>query len=270
MCALRGNIQGTTKPFMVLSFLTILAVATTLTVNRAYSNSTVGLVCVSAVANSCPAAPAVFTADPGSQLRVRVVTQSIDAFDSYSVAVGVNQSILKVASVDATGGLLQNLHYMICTGENGDPCGYWLGLGPGDVRVSASGMVTQAPTTGLLFTLTYIVLARTAASPIVLFDQVSPSGWSCGCALFSNSVAQKGFMSDVQGGSFANPPRNQPLIGDMNHDCVVNILDIGIIARAFDLREASNLWNPKADLNHDGMVNILDVAMAGMHFDQRC
>ncbi len=77
-------------------------------------------------------------------------------------------------------------------------------------------------------------------------------------------------MSNVQGGSFANPSTSDPLVGDLDHDCVVDILDIAIIAHAFGSTPGSSMWNPDADLNHDGMVNILDVAMAGFHFGQKC
>ena len=270
MLALQGNIQRTLRPFLVSLFLAILALAKTIPVNQGYSTSIAGVACVSAVTTSCPTTPPILTAAPGSQLTVRVVIQGSDAFDSYSVAIGTNQSILKVASIDATGGLLQKLNYVICTGQQGDPCAYWLGLGPGDVRVYGSGNVTQAPTTGLLFTITYNVLERAASSPIVLFDQVSPSGWSCECALLSDSVTRNSFTSSVQGGSFATPSVNHPLVGDVNHDCVVNILDMAIIALSFGSTPGSNKWNPNADLNHDGMVNMVDVGMAAFHFGQRC
>ncbi len=269
MLALERNVRRTVRPFFVFSLLAILAVTTAIPVNQGHS-STVGLVCTSTVATSCPANPATFTADLGTQLTVRVVIQSSDGFDSYSVAVGVNQSLLKVASIDATGGLLQNLNYMICTGQQGDPCAYWLGLGTGDVRVSASGAVTQAPTNGLLFTITYSVLARTTGSPIAVFDQVSPSGWSCECALLSNSVTRNSFTSNVQGGNIVSPPTNDPLVGDLDHDCVVDIHDAAIIAYAFGSTPASSNWNPAADLNHDGTVSIIDAAMLAFNFGQRC
>ncbi len=268
--ALQGNVKRTLRPFLTSLLLAILSLATTLPVNQAHSNSTVGLVCVSTVTTSCPATLPTFTADPGSQLTVRVVIQGSDAFDSYSVAIGANQSILKVASIDATGGMLQNLNYMICTGQQSDPCAYWLGLGPGDVRVSASGTVTQAPTTGLLFTVTYNVLARTAGSPVVLFDQVSPSGPSCECALLSNSVTRNSFMSSVQGASFANPSMSGSLVGDVDNDCVVDIRDAAIIAYAFGATPVSSNWIPAADLNRDGIVSIIDAAMLAFNFGQRC
>jgi hypothetical protein len=48
------------------------------------------------------------------------------------------------------------------------------------------------------------------------------------------------------------------LIGDINGDGVVNILDAILLANAFGSVPGNSNWNPKADLNGDGVVNILD------------
>src|SRR2546426_9667392 len=171
-----------------------------------------GLVCVSPVAYSCPFGQPIYTGRPGTELHVNVVVQGAEPFDAYSVVIGVNSSILQPVSVNATGGLLPNINSMICTGGQSDPCAHWLGLGPGDVRVAGWGSVTnttgvdftvsssgsisnQSVTTGLLFTITYEVRVETKGTQIVLFDQVSPSGWSCACALFSNSAKGESFQS---------------------------------------------------------------------------
>ncbi|MGA3191839.1 MAG: PKD domain-containing protein [Candidatus Bathyarchaeia archaeon] len=58
------------------------------------------------------------------------------------------------------------------------------------------------------------------------------------------------------------------LIGDLNGDGVVNILDAITFSNAFGATPSSSNWNPKADLNGDGVVNILDAIILANHFGQ--
>jgi hypothetical protein len=56
------------------------------------------------------------------------------------------------------------------------------------------------------------------------------------------------------------------LIGDLNGDGIVNILDAIILAKSFFSTPSSLNWNPNADINSDGVVNILDAIILGNHF----
>jgi hypothetical protein len=65
------------------------------------------------------------------------------------------------------------------------------------------------------------------------------------------------------------------IIGDINGDGTVNILDAILLANAFGSHgpnydylgePASPNWNPNADLNGDGIVNILDAILLANHF----
>ena len=47
---------------------------------------------------------------------------------------------------------------------------------------------------------------------------------------------------------------------DLNRDGKVNIIDISIVAKAFDSHPGHEGWNPDADLNHDEKINILDIS----------
>jgi hypothetical protein len=49
------------------------------------------------------------------------------------------------------------------------------------------------------------------------------------------------------------------LLGDVNEDGVVDLLDIVLIAEHFGSHEGEILYDPKYDLNSDGKIGILDL-----------
>ena len=58
------------------------------------------------------------------------------------------------------------------------------------------------------------------------------------------------------------------LVGDLNGDGVVNILDAIMLGTSFLTTPSSSNWNPNADLNGDSVVNILDAIILSNHFGQ--
>lgn len=61
------------------------------------------------------------------------------------------------------------------------------------------------------------------------------------------------------------------IVGDINGDCEVNILDaITLSLSCCSVRPDDSSWNPNADLNSDGVVNILDAILLGNHFLKKC
>jgi len=60
------------------------------------------------------------------------------------------------------------------------------------------------------------------------------------------------------------------LAGDVNGDCVVNIVDISLAGAAFGSTSSSPSWNAAADLNNDGVINILDLAIVATNFGRTC
>jgi len=56
------------------------------------------------------------------------------------------------------------------------------------------------------------------------------------------------------------------LLGDVDFNGRVEILDLSIIARAFGSSLGSPGWNPNADVNADGRVDIMDLALAAKNF----
>lgn len=58
------------------------------------------------------------------------------------------------------------------------------------------------------------------------------------------------------------------LLGDINADDAVNIIDIFIIAKAFATTPGHPRWNPNADLNDDLQVNIIDLSSAAQNYGE--
>jgi len=56
------------------------------------------------------------------------------------------------------------------------------------------------------------------------------------------------------------------MLGDVNRDAKVNILDISIIAKAFGKQQGDDYWNPHADLDDNGAINIIDISTAAREF----
>jgi hypothetical protein len=61
---------------------------------------------------------------------------------------------------------------------------------------------------------------------------------------------------------------NTVLLGDLNLDSIINILDAISAASAFGSRAGDPGWNEQADINRDGVVNILDVITLSNNFGQ--
>jgi hypothetical protein len=58
------------------------------------------------------------------------------------------------------------------------------------------------------------------------------------------------------------------VMGDINGDGTVNILDGVIISQAFTATPTDAWWNIKADLNHDGVIDVLDATRIGIHWGE--
>jgi len=60
------------------------------------------------------------------------------------------------------------------------------------------------------------------------------------------------------------------LMGDVNGDCVVDLLDLTSIALAFSSSPGDPNWNPEADLLEDGTINIVDLVTVVVNYDRTC
>ena len=59
------------------------------------------------------------------------------------------------------------------------------------------------------------------------------------------------------------------LIGDINGDDEVNILDAILLAKAYPSAPGDPNWNPNADLNESGNVDVLDAILLAKHFGDK-
>ncbi len=57
--------------------------------------------------------------------------------------------------------------------------------------------------------------------------------------------------------------------GDVNHDYIVDIMDLTLVAIAFSSRPGQPNWNSRADINRDGLVNIIDLVTVAIHLNQK-
>jgi len=99
-----------------------------------------------------------------------------------------------------------------------------------------------------------------------------------------NNTCEGNYWSDYGGTEFnnygigntpyvidANNQDNCPLmspymLGDVNHDAVVDIRDLAMIAKSFGTQLGDENWNCHADLDENGKIGILDVATAAKEF----
>ena len=59
------------------------------------------------------------------------------------------------------------------------------------------------------------------------------------------------------------------ILGDLNGDGIVDIVDVVTCALAFGSKPGDPNWNPVADLNNDGIIDIVDLVIIGIDFGKR-
>lgn len=60
----------------------------------------------------------------------------------------------------------------------------------------------------------------------------------------------------------------ETILGDVNGDGRVNIVDISLVAVSFKTEPGDTKWNPNADVNDDNKINIIDMSKVAIHFGE--
>jgi hypothetical protein len=77
---------------------------------------------------------------------------------------------------------------------------------------------------------------------------------------YDGILRPQGAGYDIGAYEHADSSTTSPLLGDINGDGMVNILDYTLLSNAF------GTTNPASDLNSDGTVNILDYTILSNNF----
>lgn len=91
---------------------------------------------------------------------------------------------------------------------------------------------------------------------------------------FTNSSAEPGtYLVDFYGVLETPSEVNEAffeiaILGDINCDGIINILDILEVVVAFGTKPGHLNWNALADLNQDGIIDIFDLVMIAIHFGE--
>jgi hypothetical protein len=87
-------------------------------------------------------------------------------------------------------------------------------------------------------------------------------------AIKGSKWLQKDVDVDASGGDVSGVTATL-LTGDVNNDNKVDIIDLGVLADAFNSTPTGSQWNANADLNGDDKVNILDLGLLADNFGKQ-
>jgi hypothetical protein len=122
---------------------------------------------------------------------------------------------------------------------------------PANVTIGTQ-QVTNLPPNGTL--LLRFLWNSAGAQPSHLYNITAVASTVLGEINITNNVMSSPVLVKVR------------LLGDVNDDGSVNILDAILEAKAFDSSPGDPNWNLAADVNNDGIVNILDTILIGECF----
>ena len=135
-----------------------------------------------------------------------------------------------------------------------------IGLSIPDLSTTAIGHALQQGQSILLGVKLDYGLDKTSQSvssfPRNYTDTASAAAWT-GASFTGTNFSATGSASFI---AYAK------LLGDVNSDGKIDIVDVAIIAHAFNTRPGDARWNASADLDNDSVVDINDVATVALYF----
>ena len=209
---------------LLILFALLLALAITPTQN-VKATATPGVVCIEDPGtpvnqgSNCDFGPSSFTG-PGpnatqvspTQIRIGVFIENSSSLNGFNITLFADHNFLRPAGVDLVGSVLGiNAKALFeCIGGKGLPPIYskCSSIDTVDtIQLAASGPLTTAPTTGVLFTAIYDIVGTTSASGVTVGFQTgcTNSSVSGGTCVFINNGTTPPVPETVQTGNFANP-----------------------------------------------------------------
>lgn len=88
----------------------------------------------------------------------------------------------------------------------------------------------------------------------------------CGIYTLHCTIPPVPYERDLSDNEITGPTVQLKLIGDVNGDRVVNMVDIIMVIQSFGTYEGHARWNPQTDLNFDGKVDMKDILLAIANF----
>jgi len=113
---------------------------------------------------------------------------------------------------------------------------------------------------------TVLVSNLTPWQQIVVTLAWNTTGWSPGRDYMISIEAEPVDGEEILENNAKTVTVEVNLMGDINGDRIVNILDLFMVARAFGSRPGYSNWNPMADIDENGKINILDLYKIGKNY----
>ena len=103
-----------------------------------------------------------------------------------------------------------------------------------------------------------------------VFDTLQPWLEPCRNYTIKAEASTVPYEIDVTNNVLTDGQIHIKLLGDINGDGYVNIMDAVILGTKFGLKKGDPGWDLNADLNQDGFINIKDMVLLGMNFGAYC
>ena len=191
------------------------------------------------------------------EITVNVVAQDVSSIGAFEFGLAIPFG-LQFASY-APGPLLGSTGRVpscLQTPKNPEGRVYIACATAGPAPAGASG-------TGVLASLRFRVLVPLdVCLQFVLVDVANIEG-------IPQSTSDQGGCATVAAAP-APSPTVASLMGDVDGDCIVTVMDFTLIARRFGHSFGSLLYVSAYDLNHNGSIDIFDLQLAAGHFTQHC
>jgi hypothetical protein len=196
--------------------------------------------------------------------------QVLSNFDVFAEAGGQFKAIVRefIATADSTGSIVITFSTVVF---NAKVSAIEVFLAPGAVsgKITLEGCVNSAQPLTFAFRPTGGGAALTFTQTLATDGSFSLSGIPIGTynlAVKGSRWLQKVVKNISVSANGASGVNVTLPAGDINNDNKVDILDLSLLADAYNATPASPKWNANADLNGDGKVNIVDLGLLANNF----